>query len=141
MQLLKEDAERHSVAQGAGGGILNDDAVCHRIAEGNADIHSVLFECTDYIGCAVERGEAGTKVDRQQVFGAVLEELVDTIHSEFVITDLLMTVTLSAGRRLCRQPAVSPVLIAWRNFPMRSTSLFPGAVSKRLLMSMPASLG
>ena len=98
---------------------MNDDAVCHRIAEGNADfyhIHSVLFECTDYIGCAVERGEAGTKVDRQQVFGAVLEELVDTIHSEFVITDLLLTVTLSAGRRLCRQPAVSPVLIAWRNF-------------------------
>ena len=101
IKLLKEDAERHSVVQGAGGGILNDDAVCHRIAERDADfyhIYSVLFECTDYIGCAVERGEAGTKVDRQQVFGAVLEELVDTIHSEFVITDLLLKVTLSAAR-------------------------------------------
>ena len=106
-QLVKEDAERHSVAQGAGGGILNDDAVRHGVAEGDADfyhIHSVLFERADNIGCAVERGAAGTKVDRQQVLGAVLEKLVDTVHSEFVIMDLLLSVTLSAGSgATCRQ--------------------------------------
>ena len=87
-QLVKEDAERHSVAQGAGGGILNDDAVRHGVAKGGA----------------VECGAAGTKVDRQQVLGAVLEKLVDTVHSEFVIMDLLLSVTLSAGSgATCRQ--------------------------------------
>lgn len=50
--------------QGAGGGILNDDAVRHGVAEGDADfyhIHSVLFERADNIGCAVERGAAAQK--------------------------------------------------------------------------------
>ena len=87
-QLLEEEAERHAVAQGAGGGVLNDDAVGHGVAEGDADfyhVHSVLFEGADNVGCAAEGGAAGAKVDGQQVFGAVLKKLVDAVHIEFDI--------------------------------------------------------
>lgn len=83
-QLFEEETERHSVAQGTGGGVLDDDAVRHGVAEGDADfnhLHAVAFEGADDVGGTVEGGTAGAEVDGQQVFGAVLEELVNAIHT------------------------------------------------------------
>ncbi len=83
-QLAEEKAEGHAVAQGTGGGVLDDDAVCHGVAEGNADfnhLHAVAFEGADNVGGTVEGGTAGAEVDGQQVLGAVLEELVNAIHT------------------------------------------------------------
>lgn len=81
-QLPEEQAEGHAVAQGAGGGFLDDNAVGHGVAEGDAYLnhaHAVAFKGADDVGGAVQCGAAGAEVDGEQVGGMALEELVDTV--------------------------------------------------------------
>lgn len=122
-QLLEEKAEGHAVAQGTGGSILDDDAVGHGVAERDADfdhLHAVAFEGADDVGSTVEGGTAGAEIDGQQVLGAVLEKLVNAVQHK--IYDFKF-------------------IISFRKVSIRSTSLMPGADSKRLLRSMPAKRG
>lgn len=82
-QLLEKQAQGHTVAESLGSGILNDNAVSHRVAEGNADFNHVdvvAFEGTDDVSGAFQSGTTGTEVDGQQVLGTVLEKLIYTIH-------------------------------------------------------------
>ena len=56
-QLFEKQAEGHAVAQGAGGSILDDNAVGHGVTERNSDfnhIDSVFFEGADNVGSTVE---------------------------------------------------------------------------------------
>ena len=41
---------------------------------------SVLFESTDNVGSTVESGTACAEVNGQQILGAVLEKLVNSVH-------------------------------------------------------------
>ena len=101
-QLFEKQAEGHAVVQGAGGGVLNDNAVGHGVTERNSDFNhadSVSFEGTDNVGCTVEGGTACTKVNGQQILGAVLEKLVNAVqHTIFIyyftIYYLLFTIWL-----------------------------------------------
>ena len=75
-QLVKEDAERHSVAQGAGGGILNDDAVCHGVAEGDADFQHVYAscgQCADDVSRTSGRRVSGTEIQRKDILFLLVE--------------------------------------------------------------------
>ena len=83
VQLFEKQAEGHAVVQGAGGGILDDNAVGHGVTERNSDFNhadSVSFEGTDNVGSTVEVGTACTKVNGQQILGAVLEKLVNAVQ-------------------------------------------------------------
>ncbi|EGF51224.1 hypothetical protein HMPREF9446_03605 [Bacteroides fluxus YIT 12057] len=83
LQLFEKEAEGHAVPEGAGGGVLDDDAVSHRVAERDADFYhvdSVLFKGTDNIGCTFQVRTAGTEVYGQQILGAVLEKWVDAVY-------------------------------------------------------------
>lgn len=85
-QLLEEDAQGHAVAESLGSGVLDNNAVGHRVAEGDTDfnhVDAIAFEGTDDVGGAFQGGATGTEVDGQQVLGAVLEKLVYTIHDVF----------------------------------------------------------
>ena len=82
-QLFEKQTEGHAVVQGAGGGILDDNAVGHGVTERNSDFNhadSVSFEGTDNVGSTVEVGTACTKVNGQQILGAVLEKLVNAVQ-------------------------------------------------------------
>lgn len=85
-QLLKKDAQGHAIAEGLGGGVLDDDAIGHRITERDADfnhVDTIAFESADDVGGAFQSGATGTEIDGQQVFGAVLEKFIYTIHNAF----------------------------------------------------------
>ena len=86
--MFEKQTEGHAVVQGAGGGILDDNAVGHGVTERNSDFNhadSVSFEGTDNVGCTVEGGTACTKVNGQQILGAVLEKLVNAVqHTIFI---------------------------------------------------------
>ena len=136
--------------QGAGGGILDDNAVGHGVTERNSDFNhadSVSFEGTDNVGCTVEVGTACTKVNGQQILGAVLEKLVNAVQHtisiyNFTIYYLLFGCAITLHGTIYYLTIVNrqivPPLSSFRKFAMRSTSFIPGAVSKRLLMSIPA---
>lgn len=91
--------------QGAGGGILDDNAVGHGVTERNSDFNhadSVSFEGTDNVGCTVEGGTACTKVNGQQILGAVLEKLVNAVQHtisiyNFTIYNLLFGCAIYAA--------------------------------------------
>ena len=71
--MFEKQTEGHAVVQGAGGGILDDNAVGHGVTERNSDFNhadSVSFEGTDNVGSTVEVGTACTKVNGQQILGA-----------------------------------------------------------------------
>ena len=103
-QLFEKQTEGHAVVQGAGGGILDDNAVGHGVTERNSDFNhadSVSFEGTDNVGSTVEVGTACTKVNGQQILGAVLEKLVNAVQHtiyNFTIYYLLFTIWL---RNIC----------------------------------------
>ena len=104
-QLFEKQAEGHAVVQGAGGGILDDNAVGHGVTERNSDFNhadSVSFEGTDNVGCTVEGGTACTKVNGQQILGAVLEKLVNAVQHtisiyNFTIYNLLFGCAIYAA--------------------------------------------
>ena len=104
-QLFEKQAEGHAVVQGAGGGVLNDNAVGHGVTERNSDFNhadSVSFEGTDNVGCTVEGGTACTKVNGQQILGAVLEKLVNAVQHtisiyNFTIYNLLFGCAIYAA--------------------------------------------
>lgn len=91
--------------QGAGGGILDDNAVGHGVTERNSDFNhadSVSFEGTDNVGSTVEVGTACTKVNGQQILGAVLEKLVNAVQHtisiyNFTIYNLLFGCAIYAA--------------------------------------------
>ena len=83
LQLLKQESERHAVAQGTGGGILNDYSIGHGVAEGNAyfyHVHAVLLQGADNVSGIVKGGAACAEVHGQQVVWIVLEKLVYSVH-------------------------------------------------------------
>ena len=104
-QLFEKQAEGHAVVQGAGGGVLNDNAVGHGVTERNSDFNhadSVSFEGTDNVGSTVEVGTACTKVNGQQILGAVLEKLVNAVQHtisiyNFTIYNLLFGCAIYAA--------------------------------------------
>ena len=88
-ELLKEHTERHTVAQGTGGGILDDGAIGHGVGEGHAHLYhvdTVGSQGTDDIGRTIEGRRSCTEVDTQQVMGVGGEELVDTVHIWIFLT-------------------------------------------------------
>lgn len=87
--------------QGAGGGILDDNAVGHGVTERNSDFNhadSVSFEGTDNVGCTVEGGTACTKVNGQQILGAVLESWLMRFNILFLFTILQFTIYYLAAQ-------------------------------------------
>ena len=89
-ELLKQNTQRHTVAESTGSSFLNNDAVSHRVTEGNTDFNRmdpIAFEGTDDVGSTFQGWATGTEVDGQQVFRAVLKKLIYTIHD--VILNLI----------------------------------------------------
>ena len=88
-ELFKEYTERHTVAQGTGGGILDDGAIGHGVGEGHSDLYHVDAiggQGTDDIGRAIESGSPRTEVDTQQVMWMGGKKLVDTVHIWIFLT-------------------------------------------------------
>ena len=91
VQLFEQFAYRHAVAQCLSGCSLYDDAVGHRIAEGNADfdhVDTVFFECTDDVGSTFKAGATGTEIDGKQVVGIMLKKLIDAVHNNIFFIGL-----------------------------------------------------
>ena len=81
-QLLEEQAEGYSVAQGARGRFLYDHAVGHGVAEGDTYFYhsdSVALEDTNDIGRPVQGRASGAEVNGKQVLGLAFKKLVDTV--------------------------------------------------------------
>lgn len=66
LQLAEQLAESHAVTQGLGGGILDDRAICHGVAEGDADfyhIDALRFEGADNVYGVVGFRVSGTEIN------------------------------------------------------------------------------
>jgi len=75
-QLRKELLEAHSVSQRLSGCVLNDWAVSHRVAKGDAhldEVYALLFQCADDVGGAFEGRMTSTKIEREQAFALLLK--------------------------------------------------------------------
>ena len=82
-QLVHQDAEGHAVAQGPGRGLLNDRAVGHGVAEGDAyfyHVHALFGQLADDAGRVVNTRAAGAEVEREQGTGLLQEKLVNAVH-------------------------------------------------------------
>ena len=82
-ELFKQNTQRHTVAKSARGSLLDNDAVGHGVTEWNADfdrVDTIAFKSADDVGSAFQSWATGTEVNGQQVFRAVLEKLIYTIH-------------------------------------------------------------
>ena len=82
-QLFEKEFQGHAVTQCPGSGILNNNAIRHRITEGNPDFNhtdSVLFECTDYIGSTVQCRITCTEINGKYIFLIAIEKLINSIH-------------------------------------------------------------
>ena len=82
-QLLEKEFQRHTVADCLGSGILDDNTVCHGIAERDSDFNhtdSVSLERADYFGRTVQGGSAGAEINGKDVFLVAGEKLINFIH-------------------------------------------------------------
>ena len=82
--------QRHTVAKSTRGSFLDNNAVSHRVTEGNTDFNRmdpIAFEGADDVGSTFQGWTTSTEVDGQQVFRAVLKKLIYTIHD--VILNLI----------------------------------------------------
>ena len=89
-ELLKQNTQRHTVAKSTRGSFLDNNAVSHRVTEGNTDFNRmdpIAFEGADDVGSTFQGWTTSTEVDGQQVFRAVLKKLIYTIHD--VILNLI----------------------------------------------------
>lgn len=81
-QLVKKDAEGHTVAQGYGTALLDDGTVGHGVGEGDTDFYHIdalpLKFAEDREGI-VQPGIAGGEVDGEDVALSVLQKLIYSI--------------------------------------------------------------